>query len=338
VEEFGDPSLKGFKVLHNAPLLQNTLLKIIPFAKNGIDIRVMSAGVVPHDPEAVQYLVQNKIPFLGTRTQLKSQAASLPTFDAALDTCAELQDLQTPHEPRMIVELTQSGSKRYEAEPARSIPVVSVDLGRVKFLEDHLGTANGFVRAYQQKVEPKIRGKHFVVWGYGKVGSGIVRGLLQEGAQCTVVDASIEALNRAASKGANCLMPGDAAGLLQVIKTADVLVTATGVVGCLSRSGVSRQISESRLLLANMGAEDEYGEAFAAERVLFNKIPLNFSLPEPTLLKYLDPVLYAHNRCVQLFAQGKLKPGFQALPKEEDDRIVEEWEKYWGEKIPDDLG
>ena len=232
----------------------------------------------------------------------------------------------------MIAELTQSGSKLYEHD-TRNIPMVSVDLSRVKFLEDHLGTANGFVRAYKEKVNSNLKGKHFIVWGYGKVGSGIVRGLLHEGAQCTVVDVSSKALERASLKGANCVSPSDKNNLIQVIAQADVLVTATGVASCISQSEYGKVIADSDLTLANMGAEDEFGALFSRDRVLHSKLPFNFSLREPTLMKFLDPVFYAHNRCLQLFVEGRLQNGFQGLPPEEDLKIVTEWQTYWGEDV-----
>ena len=47
---------------------------------------------------------------------------------------------------------------------------------------------------------------------------------------------------------------------------------------------------------ANMGAEDEWGSLFSAADVLHGKMPVNFSLEEPTTIQYLDPAFYSQVR------------------------------------------
>ncbi|MDY5029522.1 MAG: adenosylhomocysteinase, partial [Hallerella succinigenes] len=53
-------------------------------------------------------------------------------------------------------------------------------------------------------------------------------------------------------------------------------------------------LANTKAVLANMGVEDEFSEDFPEERVLNKKLALNFSLEEPTHLKYIDASLALH--------------------------------------------
>lgn len=45
----------------------------------------------------------------------------------------------------------------------------------------------------------------------------------------------------------------------------------------------------SGVLLANMGVEDEWGPEIPKNRLLNEGRPLNFILPDPTQMRYIDP-------------------------------------------------
>jgi len=72
-------------------------------------------------------------------------------------------------------------------------------------------------------------------------------------------------------------------------------------------------LSASSALLANMGAEDEFGPRMPPARALNGKFPVNFALPEPTLLRYLDATMALSNACAVELARSDLPPGL-ALP------------------------
>ena len=61
----------------------------------------------------------------------------------------------------------------------------------------------------------------------------------------------------------------------------------------------------------NMSVEDEWGNTLPPERVLNRKQPLNFILPEPTLLRYIDPTLALHNHAALELILSEYLPGIR---------------------------
>jgi adenosylhomocysteinase len=88
-----------------------------------------------------------------------------------------------------------------------------------------------------------------------------------------------------------------------LIENADFVVTATGVKNALAAPELTATLLSTSAILANMGVEDEYGEAIPAEKVLNAKGPLNFILEEPTHLKYIDTSLALHAALAELLVQ-----------------------------------
>ena len=74
--------------------------------------------------------------------------------------------------------------------------------------------------------------------------------------------------------------------------------------------------------MVNMGVEDEWGSAIPPERMLNNKQPLNFILPEPTRLRYIDPTMALHNQAALELLTGNYRSGIQRI----DSRVHDE---YW---------
>ena len=95
----------------------------------------------------------------------------------------------------------------------------------------------------------------------------------------------------------------DYAAVAALIEKADFVVTATGVAGALNAPELKKSLLSTKAVLANMGVEDEYGEAIPAEKVLNAKGPLNFILEEPTHLKYIDTSLALHAALAELLVQ-----------------------------------
>ncbi|NDC23009.1 MAG: hypothetical protein EBZ49_02595 [Proteobacteria bacterium] len=310
--------LKGVSLSHNVPLTLSTLIKLLPFVQNQTKIHVTTPDFLGFDPQALLFLQQWNLDF----SQDKTQSCGGDIF---LDCAANFLGLGNP---KAIVELTQTGVHLYQQRPSQ-IPLLSIDDSLVKKVEDYFGTGDGFVRAFKQITGTPLKDKHFVIWGYGKVGKGISRSLLLEGANCSVIDLNSEELNKAEKKGILPIPATELLSHLKLILSADCLVTATGVNALVSQSGIAQDLLNSQLLLANMGAVDEFGSFFPKSRVLHQKLPINFCLKEPTLMKFLDPVFYAHNLGAKLFMEGKLRAGVSPLPLEEDLRIIKAWQNYW---------
>lgn len=308
-------------VLHNVPLTGETLCKIEVLAAGGADLVVTSPSFMTPDPASVAALESAGIEF-------RAEYRFSEQFDVVLDCGGELQPLVTPR--LGTCELTGTGSRRYR-EAAPAYPVIAVDECRVKDLEALLGTGRAFVHAFERLVRQPIDGKPFLVFGYGKVGRGIVRALAPHTDRVGVVDVDPDAVASAARAGCDAMRAGERGRVENWARQAFAVVTATGVPGVVSAGYDADAFGGAHL--ANMGGEDEFGDAFAQEKVLFGKRPINFSGSDPELMRYLDPVFHAHNLGIDLLSFARPRAGVQPFPDFLADEIIEDWQRIFGERL-----
>lgn len=311
----------GFTVLHNVPLTAETMCKIEVLAAGHADLVVTSPSFMTPDPLCVKALRAAGIEF-------REEHRFPETFDVVLDCGGELQPLVTPR--LGTCELTGTGTRRYRASSPH-YPVIAVDESRVKDLEALLGTGRAFVHAFQRLVPEPIDGRSFLLFGYGKVGRGIVRALAPHDIRIGVVDVDPAALAAAERIGCEPLNALDRGRVEDWARRSFAVVTATGVPGMVSAAYDAEAFRGA--YLANMGGEDEFGAAFAADDVLCGKRPVNFSASDPALVRYLDPVFHAHNLGIELLARGGLGPGVQPFPDFLAEEIVDGWQRVFGERL-----
>ncbi len=310
---------KGLSIVHNIPLTLTTLLKLECLRASGAELLVTSFSFCEPAPVALEALAAAGIPFR------KVQDVE-GDFDVVMDCGAEL--LQTCRGRLGAIELTRSGAIAYE-KAAPDYPVVSVDDTRLKQLETCLGTGEGVYRAICDLAARDLSGAHLVLFGFGKVGRGIAHYFKDTVDRITVVEADEEdRLQVAISRGLAGVSAYNKQDVEELVSAADVVVTATGRAGVISGNYNPFAFLKGAIL-ANAGAEDEYGEAFAPDEVLFGKGPVNFSQPEPTLMQFLDPIFYAHNIAL-LDLLAKPEPGFYPLNRQTDDRVMADWCAHHG--------
>ena len=112
----------------------------------------------------------------------------------------------------------------------------------------------------------------------------------------------------------------DYAAVASLIEKSDFVVTATGVKNALAAPELKKTLLSTKAVLANMGVEDEYGEAVPAEHVLNAKGPLNFILEEPTHLKYIDTSLALHAALAELLVQEAKSQGL-GMPASSENEV-----------------
>ncbi|GAB1510993.1 NAD-binding protein [Actinophytocola sp. KF-1] len=311
----------GLKVLHNVPLTAETMCKIEVLAVGGADLVVSSPGFMSPDRRCVEALRTAGIEF-------RAEYRFREEFDVVLDCGGELQPLVTPR--LGVCELTGTGTRRYRAaEPG--CPVIAVDESRVKDLEALLGTGRGFVHAFRRLVPEPINGQPFLVLGYGKVGRGIVRALAPYTNRIAVVDVDAGAVAAAKAIGCAAVHAGERDVVSDWARQAFAVVTATGVPGVVTTCYDPGAFRGAHL--ANMGGEDEFGAAFAADDVLCGKRPVNFAASDPGLVRYLDPVFHAHNLGIDLLSYARPRPGVHPFPDFLADEIVDSWQRVFGEPL-----
>jgi adenosylhomocysteinase len=316
-----DRPYAGLRILHNVPLTLETVCKIGVLALGGAKLVVTSPSFMEPDPLAVEALLSAGIEF-------RAEYRFAEEFDVVLDCGGELQPLVTPR--LGTCELTGTGTHRYRAA-APDYPVIAVDESAVKDLESLLGTGRAFVHAFRTLVPQPIDDMPFLVFGYGKVGRGIVRALSPHTKQIAVVDVDHGAVATARSAGCAATHAADRGRVEAWAQRSFAVVTATGVPGVVSAGYDARAFRGAHL--ANMGGEDEFGAAFAPQDVLHDKRPVNFAVSDPNAMRYLDPVFHAHNLGVDLLSCARLRPGVQPFPHFLADEIVDAWQRIFGERI-----
>jgi adenosylhomocysteinase len=309
----------GLKILHNTPLTIESVLKIEPLIAGGAEVTVTNFKGLPPRDEALEVLRAAHVPMLLV-------PESNAEYDFHLDCCAHLVAARPPRVG--TVELTQTGSEIYKRVNAQ-YPVMSVDDSKIKILETLYATGDGFVRAMRELQGDEICDKHYVLVGFGKVGQGIARALNKISSNITVVDENISKLPPGTQENIRFIDARKIDEVKEIVRHAYCVVTATGVRGVMSDCyGLNKKDFSQATLLANMGGDDEWGDNFSAFDVLFEKMALNFSLPEPTDIIYLDPIFYAHNLGIELILSGRLNPGYNSMPEDVSTAILQGWQEF----------
>lgn len=168
--------LAGLRILDATPVFENTLAKHAVLLAAGAELTVGIDDVMPRNNEVVRYLRDTGVPVMEPR-----DIESLEAFDLVLDCAAAFAELK----PSIgFVELTRSGVSKYAG---KTCPVYVADSGRIKRIETCLGTGESYFRAMTQLGHGDWQGKSIVIFGSGKVGSGLITYAHRYGCRVTVV-------------------------------------------------------------------------------------------------------------------------------------------------------
>jgi len=248
--------LSGLRILDATPIFQNTISKYISLIEAGAELYIGLSHVMPKDDEVVCWLKKEGLPVVTPND-------ATDNLDLILD-CAGAFSHLTPNIG--FVELTRSGVHCYEAS---NNPVFLADGGRIKRIETCLGTGESYFRAMAQLGYRDWQGKKIVIFGSGKVGTGLITHAHQYGCRITVVTEPNTIADAVKPLVDLVIAADDTKAICEAVLNADAVVT--------------------------MGVEDEFGSELPAERVLQGKRPLNFILKDPTLMKYIDATMALHN-------------------------------------------
>ena len=323
---------EGLRVLVATPIYRNTMTQYRALVAGGAELLVGLSGM--NDPDVVDFMGEWGVLVVTPAEMLEAESRG-EFVDLVLDCAGPFAGL---HPKIGFVELTRSGVQYYKDAKK---PVFVADSGIVKRIETSLGTGDGYFRALEKlgfgvfdEKTPNagFEGRRLLVFGSGKVGSGIALQGVRRGCDVTVVTDLKRAPSEPSAQSenaknvsnpensANSMPAGDFSAVLEqngvdvvdchdyaavaaLIEKADFVVTATGVAGALNAPELKKSLLSTKAVLANMGVEDEYGEAIPAEKVLNAKGPLNFILEEPTHLKYIDTSLALHAALAELLVQ-----------------------------------
>ncbi|MGI6219462.1 MAG: hypothetical protein ACOYJE_06320 [Bacteroidaceae bacterium] len=293
--------LAGMHVLDATPVYRNTLLKYLALMAAGAQLTVGTSRVMAHDPGIIRLLEECGVPVCDAENC--GQGA---TFDLILDCAGSFSRLI----PRIgYVELTHSGMDSFQNNQR---PVFFADGGKIKRIETCLGTGESYFRAMQQLGYNDWDGRKLILFGCGKVGSGILFQAHSRGVKTTVVSDLSCLRPEVRGYAAEIIDWHDLPRITAALQGAYAVVTATGVRNALSAipAGI---LTGCGALLANMGVEDEFGPHVAPESVLNNKQTLNFILEEPTRLRYIDATMALHNAGAVYLMEQHFPPSYRFL-------------------------
>lgn len=308
---------KGLRILHNVHLTMSTLCKIETLFLAGAEVVVTATEDLSRSADALKLLAEANIPFY-------EPSEINGTFDVVLDCCAGFYHKITPRVG--AVELTQTGIVKYEKDGAPPYPVISVDDSMTKNIESFYGTGDGFLRGLEKLASESFVNKKFIVFGFGKVGKGVLHSLIPYTNQITVIEKRVEAISEAFKYGYKGVYYNNLAEIESELKDAFCVVTATGEEDLITKN-YNKKLFENVKYLINIGSHDEFGKNFKAndKRVLFGKKPINFCLQEPTRMKYLDPIFYMHNAAIDVLLADSRKTGVYSFPIDKDLSIIHKW-------------
>lgn len=300
--------LLGLHIVEATPLYRNTLCKFLPLLAAGAKITVSVFKHNFYDKEILGLLSDFAIDFASD----KSHFSTLPA-DIIMDCGGGHANISSNYG---YIELTQSGLAHYKNTDKT---VFLADQSACKLLETTFGTGESFVRAMAELGYDDLNKKIIVIFGAGKVGKGIAYFCQNAGAEVFLVDDSSKCK---VNENTNLIDWRDFDKQKEILEKAFCIVTATGVKNALKKHPIIPDLIKSKTLFANMGVEDEFGEAIKdKKRILNNNLALNFSLEEPTHLSLIEPIMALSNRAMLKIKNKEFPPGLIYPPKEMDQEI-----------------
>jgi adenosylhomocysteinase len=323
----------GRSVVFGHLLVRNSMVVLEALWRGGAEIVLCRAHPSPSETPILEDLGRHGLPVLDVDRAARSG-------DWFLDVGAVLG---RSHVPRGAAEVTRTGVMHYQEI---ACPVVSADDCRSKRIEGFFGTGDGFVRAWRQlRPRDPLKERSVVVFGYGKIGRGVAHRLRRVPMHVTVAEADETARQRAEREGFAVVAAEPEMSLQRALSQADIVVSVTGHPGVIGASYPAAWFRRPQLALVNLGAEDEFGPAFADDEILGGRsLPLNFHLAQPTLNRYVDAPLAAHLLALEtlVLQPERWPPGVHPLPAEMDAWVVRSWRTAWPDEdltgIAEELG
>lgn len=353
------------KILINCHITRSTLIMIDLLLLAGATITITATKELAVHKNILAKLLEAEINFIPNGKIPHEMQDNY--FDVLFDCGAGL--LNKVHPSQGTVELTHTPQSIYSNIKHT---VISVDESYTKLIETYYGTGNALVRLFREKIAKDTKFNHihralllaaqylkktdysvaihlekkadsvwfennkYVVFGYGKVGKGIVDALKNAGVKpknIIVIDKMESACKKATEKKfkAYCLNESNFSKIKKELQNAYAIVTATGVKECISNNFKHSDFPEN-VIKINMGTPDEWGHKFSELEILNKKKPANFLMKYPTKVAYLDAIFEAMLRACLLLTNGKkLSNGFIPLPQEIDNIVASNWQKYYPE-------
>jgi len=335
-------------ILHYIPITHSTVRKVHALIQGGAQVDLLRGQGGPSEVEntCIDRLRKIGLKVFDNPTEITQSGKE---YDYFLDCAGRLSSIPGK-EPNTIltpkygyVELTQSGLQYYKD---KSLPVISIDTSKVKLLETILGTGEGIYRALHELVRIEevyqiaMKDLKVVLFGYGKVGTGIARKLHENIAKVTVIekDESKSNIDRA-KRHFVVINSSNKAAVKEAIKDSHLIITATGIPDLMSREFPEKNGSYDPVftdkILVNAGGLKEFGPTFTKHpRLILEGRAINFGLEVPTNTRYIDPVFVLHNEALLWIRNHEIsQPGIHPVPPAKDALLFAKWKAKWKDNL-----
>ncbi len=301
--------LEGITVLDATPLCYNSIYKYMNLIYAGAKLTIGINPLSSTPAKLTELIKQSGIELVSSKDEPKE-------FDIIMDCAAQFINFKAKIGR---VELTRSGAELYKVRGER---VFMADGGKIKLIETCIGTGQGYFRAMDYLGYSNWDGKKLALFGCGKVGQGILKAAVERGISVIVISDPI-AISTDIKKLAHQIVDyRNKEAVTEATLSCYAMVTAIGKYGAVEETIDAYKLINSNLLLANMGAEDEYGSSFPSSRILAEKDSLNFILDEPTELKYIDATLTLHNIGSEYLVKNSSVSGVILPPAEIEEELI----------------
>jgi adenosylhomocysteinase len=263
-ELVADGSVRGRRVAVILPVEPKTAYLAAVLAEAGASVAVAFQGVMVHDDVAAGLGARGVEVFARRGSTPDEELAAFEEVlarrpEVVIDDRADVIRLAHTTHPEVLESLvgaseeTTSGVtalRAMESDGTLKVPCIAANDARCKYLFDNrYGTGQSSVNAVFDRTNLLAADKDVVVVGYGWVGKGVAMRLRGLAARVTVCEVEPFAALEAYHDGF------DVAPLVEACRTADLVISATGVRATIGADALA--VLPDGALLANAGAVDD---------------------------------------------------------------------------------
>lgn len=301
--------LQCLHVLDCTPVFKNTLLKYIPLLESDCNLQIGISDIVPRDNSIINFLKNIDIPVIETK--------DAKHLDIILDCNGSASNESATDMIYGVCELTRSGIYQYQD---KNYPIILVDDSKIKEIETIIGTGDGYIRGMKKLHMNDFRNSNILLFGFGKVGRGVVYYLKNEGAASVNIIDKDDVIEKYRNSNKDYWFNAIDEVKYLDLSNYDHIITATGIKGSMKRYcdefDFVNSIISNKIRVSNISIENEWhGTSMPKDYLINNGNAVNFVCDEPTRLRYIDPTMALSNHCaVDLYARkyknGIHKPDF----------------------------
>lgn len=299
--------LKGARIAGCLHMTIQTAVLIETLIELGAEVRWSSCNIFSTQDQAAAAIAKRGIPVFAWKGETDEEfwecierTITGPngwTPNLILDDGGDLTQIMHDKYPEMLADIkglseeTTTGVHRL-AEMAKDgslkVPAINVNDSVTKSKFDNLyGCRESLIDGIKRATDVMLAGKLAVVCGYGDVGKGSAQGLKSLGCRVAVTEVDPICALQAAMEGFEVVKLED------IVKTADIFVTATGCVNVITHEHMKAM--KNQAIVCNIGHFDNEIDVASLKQYTWDNVK-----PQ------VDQIIFPDNKRITLLAEGRL--------------------------------